>query len=126
MVNQTGCDAVMVGRAAVGNPWIFPRILARLEETAAPKVDLDTHFDTIRHYVIASVNYFGETHGCRMLRSRLCWFVKGLPHSGKFRESIKQIATIGEAIEKIDRYYDSLRDRFGGNPESAEVVRIDP
>jgi len=125
MLNQTGCDAVMIGRAAIGNPWIFLQLMARFRETPAPEIDLETHFDMIRKYVTASVNYFGETHGCRMMRSRLCWFVKGLPHSSKFRESIKRISTINEAIEKIDGYYDSLQNRSRHPGVIYETVNID-
>lgn len=111
MLNQTGCDAVMIGRAAIGNPWIFHQIISRFRAISTPAIDLETHFDMIRKYVTASVDYFGEIHGSRMMRSRLCWFVKGLPHSSKFRESIKRVSTKREALEKIDGYYDSLQKR---------------
>ena len=108
MLNQTGCDAVMVGRAAIGNPWIFLQINALLSKSRVPEIDLKTRFNIMRDFVTASVNYSGEMHGCRMMRSRLCWFVKGLPHSSKFRESIKRISTKRDTLEKINGYYDSL------------------
>ena len=111
MKRQTGCDAIMVGRGAIGNPWIFSQILARFNGTPQLEIDLQAHFDMIRKYVTAAINYFGEKHGCRMMRSRLCWFVKGLPFSSKFRESIKRVSTMDETIERIDNYYESLRNR---------------
>jgi tRNA-dihydrouridine synthase len=55
-------------------------------------------------FVQDSVRYLGETRACRMMRSRLGWFTKGLPHNNKFRESIKQISTEAEALEKIYQY----------------------
>ena len=108
MLQQTGCDAVMIGRAAVGNPWIFSQILAHLENRDIPPVTPEQRFALMRHYLKVSVVYLGEGRACRMMRSRLGWFVKGLSHSGKFRESIKQIATESEALARIDEYRDLI------------------
>ena len=108
MLNQTGCDAVMVGRAAIGNPWIFSQIHLLLEHGKTPAIDLEKRFHTMKKYVAASVEYIGELNACRMMRSRLTWFVKGLPNSSRFRESITKIRTMEEAETLIDAYLDFL------------------
>jgi len=108
MLGQTGCDAVMIGRAAIGNPWIFSQTVASLQGKAVRPIGLDQRFDWMRNYLKTSIKYIGELHACRMMRSRLSWFVKGLPHNGKFRESIKQIRSESEALERIDEYQDFL------------------
>ena len=108
MLNQTGCDAVMVGRAAIGNPWIFSQIISLIENGRFPTVPLEKRFSTMKKYVAASVEYIGELHACRMMRSRLSWFVKGLPNSSRFRESITKIRTLEEADALIDEYYNFL------------------
>jgi tRNA-dihydrouridine synthase len=59
-------------------------------------------------YLKASVKYFGESHACYMMRSRLGWFVKGLPHSSHFRESIKRISSQDEAMELIESYKEAV------------------
>ena len=112
MLGQTGCDSVMIGRAAIGNPWIFSQTVASLQGKAVPPIGLDQQFDLMRNYLKTSIKYIGELHACRMMRSRLGWFVKGLPHNGKFRESIKQICSESEALEKIDEYRDFLKMRL--------------
>jgi len=112
MLGQTGCDAVMIGRAAIGNPWIFSQTVASLQGKAVPPIGLDQQFDLMRNYLKTSIKYIGELHACRMMRSRLGWFVKGLPHNGKFRESIKQICSESEALEKINEYRDFLKMRL--------------
>jgi nifR3 family TIM-barrel protein len=109
MVTETGCDAVMVGRAAIGNPWIFGQINALLEDRDFPVTDLASRFRMMKRYLGASVVYFGEKHACYMMRSRLAWFVKGLPHAKYFRESIKHISTEKEALEVIEGYRESLK-----------------
>lgn len=108
MVTETGCDAVMVGRAAIGNPWIFGQIDALLKNRDFPETDLSTRFRMMKRYLRVSVVYFGEEHACYMMRSRLAWFVKGLPHAKHFRESIKHISTEKEALELIEGYRESI------------------
>ena len=108
MLSDTGCDAVMIGRKAIGNPGIFSQVLARIrgDETAAD--DLAGRFDIMIHYLTASVEYLGEELACKMMRSRLGWFTKEMPNSSKFRESIKHLSTEKEGLELIDAYKDSL------------------
>jgi len=108
MVTETGCDAVMVGRAAIGNPWIFGQIDALLKNRDFQETDLSTRFRMMKRYLRASVAYSGEEHACYMMRSRLAWFVKGLPHAKHFRESIKYISTEKEALELIEGYRESI------------------
>ena len=108
MKSETGCDAVMIGRAAIGNPWIFSQINALAAGDTLPSVGLSVRFETINRYLDASLAYYGETHACYMMRSRLGWFVKGLPHSAKFRESIKNISSKEDARQCIDDYEKAL------------------
>jgi tRNA-dihydrouridine synthase B len=108
MEADTGCDAIMIGRAAIGNPWIFSRYLALKTGQAEPGVDLSMRFETMIRYVRAMVDYRGESRACRMLRSRLGWFVKGLPHAGAFREAIKSIAAEDEALAAIETFCATL------------------
>jgi len=111
MFTQTGCDAVMIGRAAIGNPCIFAGVRALLEkrENYIPP-GLEQRFEGMLRYLRASVQYFGETHACYMMRSRLGWFVKGLRHASHFREAIKKISTEQQAVDIIRRYQQSLAD----------------
>ncbi len=104
MMRETGCDAVMVGRAAIGNPLLFEAIIARLAGGSPPAVDLQKHFGLMRRYVADTVAYFGELHACRMLRSRLPWFVKGMRHSSRFRKDATRIETHAQATALIDRF----------------------
>lgn len=111
MLVQTGCDAVMVGRACIGNPWIFKQIQTLLNGGDISPIDLLARFNTMKTYLKASVKYFGELHACRMMRSRLSWFVKGLPNSSRFRESITRIRTQEETETLIDEYLQFLLKR---------------
>ncbi|PID39641.1 MAG: tRNA dihydrouridine synthase DusB [Proteobacteria bacterium] len=108
MLDLTGCDGVMVGRAAIGNPMIFAQILAAKNGRPAQPPDDAQRVDMMQAYLRASVRYLGEEKACFMMRSRLCWFVKGMRNAGRFRNSIRQIATEEEAMKWIRQYAESI------------------
>ena len=108
MQKATACDGLMIGRAAIGNPWLFRQILDTLEGHTPQEVSAAERFTVMRAYLKASVDYIGELHACRMMRSRLAWFVKGLPNASRFRDSLKSIETHDQAVALIDRYAQTL------------------
>ena len=109
MLAETGCDAVMIGRKAIGNPDIFSRVLAQINGDEEIAEDISRRFDLMIRYLQASVEYIGEEQACRMMRSRLGWFTKGLHKSSHFRESIKHLSSEKEGIELINTYRDELK-----------------
>jgi nifR3 family TIM-barrel protein len=117
MLNETGCDAVMIGRKAIVNPAIFSQVLAYLSGEQKEVDDLSRRFEMMVRYLRASVRYIGEEHACRMMRSRLGWFTKGMPKSSKFRESIKHLSSEKEGLELIKAYQDELWKRLTSNIE---------
>jgi tRNA-dihydrouridine synthase len=60
------------------------------------------------HYFKASVDYIGEEAACRMMRSRLGWFTRGMRNSSKFRETIKQLSSEREGLDLIKAYQDTF------------------
>jgi len=111
MEADTSCDGIMIGRAAIGNPWIFSGYLALKAGRSAPVINISERLDTMKRFVKAMVDYRGELGACRMMRSRLGWFVKGLPFATMFRESIKSIASETEAIAAIEMFRTAIENR---------------
>ena len=112
MLEETGCDAIMIGRRAIGNPAIFSRVLARINGQEPAWEDLSQRFDVMTHYFKASMDYIGEEAAWRMMRSRLGWFTRGMRNSSKFRESIKHLSSEEEGIELIGAYRNSLLNKL--------------
>lgn len=108
MLNATGCDGVMVGRAAIGNPMIFGGILAAAHGRPATVPNDGQRIEMMIGYLRDSVRYLGEKTACHMMRSRLCWFVKGMRNAGQFRNAIRFITSEKEATKLIRQYADSL------------------
>jgi nifR3 family TIM-barrel protein len=116
MMAGTGCDAVMVGRAAMANPLIFAQIEDLLAGRPQRHASPEDRIALMIRYLNASVKYLGEKRACFMMRSRLAWLAKGLPQAGRFRRSIRLIVSHAEARQLIDTYAESLR----------QVVERDP
>ncbi len=121
MLEQTGCDAIMVGRAAMGNPCIFAEINELIKKSAQQKnynfnitsyhVSPNAKFEIMRDLLFSYVDYFGEEHGCRMLRGRLVWFVKSLPEASSFRREISRIESQSQALKLINDYENKIKER---------------
>jgi nifR3 family TIM-barrel protein len=108
MLAETGCDGVMIGRKAIGDPEIFSRVVARINGEKEIEDGFARRFDLMSRYLRASVKYIGEEQACRMMRSRLGWFTKGMHKSSQFREAIKHLSSEKEGIELITAYRNSL------------------
>ncbi|RJQ82217.1 MAG: tRNA dihydrouridine synthase DusB [Desulfobacteraceae bacterium] len=108
MLAATGCDAVMVGRAAIGNPFIFSQMIDRLAGRPVQNVAMADRFAVMSAYVDASIRHLGETTACHMLRSRLGWFAKGMPQAAQFRKTIRHISSRAQAEELLMAYHQSI------------------
>jgi tRNA-dihydrouridine synthase B len=116
MMAGTGCDAVMVGRAAMANPQIFTRIGDLLAGRPPGRTSPEDRIALMIRYLNASVSYLGEKRACFMMRGRLAWLAKGLPLAGRFRRSIRELTSHAEALQCIDAYAESLRRITERNP----------
>lgn len=96
-LTETGVDAVMIGRAALGNPFIFRQIRQYLDTGALPPPPTvaDRIHTAIRHTQL-QVEEFGERAGILNLRKQLAWYTKGLPESARLRERLFSVETQGE------------------------------
>ena len=111
MFEQTGCDAVMIGRAALSDPFIFKKAKAVINNEPDFVQTIDQHFDLMKHYLKSSVKYMGEETACKIMRSRLAWFVKGLSFNCEFKEKIKEITNEKNALLLIENYLEILKNK---------------
>lgn len=102
MLEETGCDAIMIGRAARGNPWIFHRISHYLETgEILPKPDASQVTDMILRHARMLIDFKGEYTGIREMRTHICFYVSGMKHANDIR---RQINTI-EHPEELERLF---------------------
>jgi len=103
MFEQTGCDAVMIGRGAIHNPWIFRDAKKYLETgKLADPPTLAERIEILKKHYRFNVEYKGERVGVIEMRKHLSGYLKGLPHISKFRLSLMQFEKIEPVFEKLD------------------------
>ncbi len=105
MQRETGCDGVMIGRASIGNPWIFAQALDLIHSRPPGRPDFPKRLDTVLRYIEYSVDHFGEDRAVPMMRSRLGWFTKGLPHSSRFRATIARLKNRQDMMDAVHAFF---------------------
>lgn len=103
MLEETGCDGIMIGRAARGNPWIFRDVLAYLEHgTTLPRPDAEQLKEMILRHAQLMLQYKGEYTGIREMRKHMSWYTAGYPHSARLRQQINGMESMEELIRSVD------------------------
>lgn len=111
MKTQTGCDGVMIGRGAVGNPWLFKQINDIEQGNAPEEPSIDDRRDFIMEHFKALSNIMGEYKASRAMRGLLIMYSKGLPGSGRFREKISKIRDFNTLVSILDDYFSNLKEK---------------
>jgi tRNA-dihydrouridine synthase B len=112
VLDHTGADAVMIGRAAQGRPWMFREITHFLEtgeHLPPPEVD-EIHRVLVAH-LHDLYGFYGEHTGVRVARKHISWYTKGLAGSAAFRFAMNQLQTCAEQLRAVDEFFDELAGR---------------
>jgi nifR3 family TIM-barrel protein len=106
MIDETGCDGIMVARAAQGNPWIFREITAGLKGEPIPdRPSKHEVYDMIMRHADLQLQYKGEYIGIREMRKHVSWYTTGYPNSAKLRDAVN-------AMEDMESLRKACRDVF--------------
>lgn len=102
MVKQTGCDAVMIGRGAMGNPFIYRETVALLEhQQGLPGPSLTERFQAARQHLDLAIEYKGEYTAVREMRKHFAWYCKGLRGATRVRAAINQAVTRDQLLAAL-------------------------
>jgi tRNA-dihydrouridine synthase B len=107
VLQQTGADAVMIGRAAQGRPWLFREIEHFIKtgtHLPAPQVD-EVHRVLLKH-VYELYAFYGEHTGLRVARKHISWYTKGLIGSAHFRHHMNQLESSAEQLMAVNDFFD--------------------
>lgn len=106
LLKETGCDGVMVGRAAQGNPFIFREITEYLENGVIPPKPTPAEVRaTIERHARMQMEEKGEYTGVREMRKHLSWYTVGYPNSAKYRQMINSMETMEELLHSLDMVF---------------------
>ena len=104
MRRETGCDGVMIGRGAQGNPWIFHE-LQEYERTGVvpPRPPPEKIKETMLRHARLQIEFKGDFIGIREMRKHVAWYTKGMKGSAKLRDAINQVESYEELVELLDK-----------------------
>jgi len=115
MVQQTGCDAVMIGRAAATNPWIFSQMQ---QYAASGRYDVPTDAD--RHQLLSGyyreINSSGLPDAVGKMKQFACWFSHGVGNGGELRRNVHAARTPSEVLESVERFFEHRASVVGEDP----------
>lgn len=102
LIEETGCDGIMIGRASRGNPWIFKEITQYLDTGVVPKrPTIEEVRDTVLRHAALQQQYKGEYIGIREMRKHVAWYTAGYPHSAKLRQLVNEMESFAELEKSI-------------------------
>jgi nifR3 family TIM-barrel protein len=106
MIDETGCDGVVVGRGCLGRPWLFGELAAafRADNPNGPVVDATLGFvaQAIRRHTELLVDFYeDEDRGCRDIRKHISWYLKGYPVGGELRTRLATVGTLAQLDELL-------------------------
>ncbi len=109
--DATGADAVMIGRAAQGRPWIFREINHYLETgEVLPELGLEAVRDILLGHLDNLYDFYGEYTGVRMARKHISWYSKGQAHGGAFRQAVNHVDSAEEQLKMTREFFAQLID----------------
>ncbi len=109
LINETGCDAVMIARGARGNPWIFSQIKEYYQTGKIPKKPTPQEaVDMMLRHARMSIDYKGEYTGIREMRKHIAWYTTGYPLAAKLRNRVNEIESIEQLQELLFEYLKSI------------------
>jgi len=106
VLDTTGADAVMIGRAAQGRPWIFREIehfLATGEHLPQPEV-AEIHAVLLGH-LDDLYAFYGEVTGVRVARKHISWYTRGLVNASSFRHRMNHLESVKEQLDSVDEFF---------------------
>ena len=104
LMDETGCDGVMIGRAVRGNPWLFSEILYYMEmghHKARPTIE-EVKTMILKHARM-QVEVKGEYTALREMRKHVAWYTAGFPHSARLRARTNEISTMEELVTLLQK-----------------------
>jgi nifR3 family TIM-barrel protein len=105
MLQQTNCDAIMLGRGGYGNPWLISQIIQLLEGKTVTHPTPIERFTVAAHHLQLHHHQFGEKKTFLEIRKHLCWYARGLTGASQFRAQLQQLENLDQTLELTEQFF---------------------
>ena len=122
VLDYTGADGVMIGRAAQGRPWLFREISHFLAtgQHLAPPTAMEIHH-ILRAHLTELYAFYGEETGVKIARKHISWYTKGIVGAATFRHAMNQLPTVDDQIRATDEFFFAQADMAAANDELPQM-----
>jgi tRNA-dihydrouridine synthase len=111
---ESGCAAVMIGRGACGNPWMFQEAEALLAGREIPTPDRDELCRVMTRHLALSIEECGPRRGVHTMRRHLIWYARGRAGAHEFRRRVVRLEDPAEIVREIEAFLSGRYDQPGG------------
>lgn len=108
MLKETGCDAVMIGRAAYGNPWIFRNTGEFLKGKNISAVTVEERLNTVLMHIRMFMDEYGESRAAREMKKHCAWYIHGMPGASLIRNNIFRAGSVNELTEHVVNFFKNV------------------
>ncbi|MBE6494018.1 MAG: tRNA dihydrouridine synthase DusB [Methanosphaera stadtmanae] len=109
MLNETNCNAIMIGRGVLGNPWLIKECIDYIDKNIQPTVvPVDEIFDMLKYHVELFLENKNKNYSIKKMKKHAAYYVKGLPGSTKIKEKIFKSNSKNELFNIINEYQEAL------------------
>jgi len=105
MLQQTGCDAIMIGRGGYGNPWLIGNILKLLRGEQVTSVSAAEKRSVATQHLQWHRQEFGDRKTLFEMRKHLCWYARGLSGASRFRAALQQTTSCDQLLEQVAKFF---------------------
>jgi tRNA-dihydrouridine synthase B len=105
MIDETGCDGVMIGRGALGRPWLPGMVLSELQGSPGPKWESITYAEVVKDHYVRQTEYCGLPWGPHRMRSHLAWYSRGFPEGAQFRREVVRIDDPDTVTARVENFF---------------------
>jgi nifR3 family TIM-barrel protein len=108
MFEETGVDAIMIGRASLGNPWIFKDIIEGSNDESSAIISNEERLRVILKHLDLEIQDKGEITGIREMRKHISWYIKNTKNASKFRDYVNKIENREELEQALKEYFNNI------------------
>jgi tRNA-dihydrouridine synthase B len=112
MMDQTGCDSVMIGRGSFGNPWLFGQCRAAIEGRPVERTTKSQRYATAVRHIALFREWYGEEHAAREMKKHCAWYIKGLPGAAGLRNDLFKAKSTSQLEEILSNYFELQKQEY--------------
>ena len=106
-LNQSNARGIMIGRAALGRPWLLNQILQKINHGKdIPAPSPEEQYQSVMQHFHDTLNFYGAEHGLRIFRKHFCWYSSGMSGASSFREKINHLDSVKSIEDAVGIFYE--------------------